>query len=81
MRPRPRLPIGLVPVVGVSIALIVVWEVAASLYFDANVAPQFRAGAISGSDPTVPAEMRVVQESSKSAARNRFPHSPTSDNK
>ncbi|MGI9147029.1 MAG: ABC transporter permease [Chloroflexota bacterium] len=44
-----------------SIALLVVWEVAGWLYFDANVTEQFRAGAISGADPTVPPEMRVVQ--------------------
>lgn len=49
------------PVFGVSIVLVLVWELAASLYFDANVAQQFRAGAISGADPTVPPEMRVVQ--------------------
>jgi NitT/TauT family transport system permease protein len=49
------------PVVSVSVALVLVWELAAWLYFDANVAEQFRAGAISGSDPTVPSEMRVVQ--------------------
>ncbi len=61
MRPRLHLPAGFLPVLGVSLALLVVWEIAASLYFDANVAPQFRAGAISGSDPAVPSEMRVVQ--------------------
>ncbi len=49
------------PVLAVTLVLIVIWEVAASLYFDANVAQQFRAGAISGADPTVPPEMRVVQ--------------------
>ena len=58
---RTRLPVGLLPVVSVTLALLLVWELAASLYFDANVAQQFRAGAISGSDPTVPPEMRVVQ--------------------
>ncbi|MBV8713760.1 MAG: ABC transporter permease [Chloroflexi bacterium] len=45
----------------VALALLAIWQLASSLYFDANVAPQFRAGAISGADPTVPAEMRVVQ--------------------
>jgi NitT/TauT family transport system permease protein len=49
------------PVVGVSVVLILVWELAATLYFDANVSQQFRAGAISGSDPAVPPEMRIVQ--------------------
>jgi NitT/TauT family transport system permease protein len=48
-------------VLAVTLVLIVIWELAASLYFDANVASQFRAGAISGADPTVPPEMRVVQ--------------------
>jgi NitT/TauT family transport system permease protein len=45
----------------VALALLVIWQVVAQLYFDANVAPEFRAGAISGADPAVPAEMRVVQ--------------------
>jgi NitT/TauT family transport system permease protein len=45
----------------VALALLAIWQLAATLYFDANVTPQFRAGAISGADPAVPAEMRVVQ--------------------
>jgi NitT/TauT family transport system permease protein len=56
-----RLPPGILPVFGVTLALVIAWEAAASLYFNANVAEQFRAGAISGADPTVPPEMRVVQ--------------------
>jgi NitT/TauT family transport system permease protein len=56
-----RLPVGFVPVLAVTLGLLVAWEVAASLYFEANVAQQVRAGAISGSDPSVPPEMRVVQ--------------------
>jgi NitT/TauT family transport system permease protein len=51
----------LLPVLAVTLGLIAIWEVAAAWYFDANVTEQFRAGAISGADPTVPAEMRVVQ--------------------
>ncbi len=60
-RARRWPPIGRLPVLGVSLALVIAWEAAAWLYFDANVAQQFRAGAISGSDPSVPPEMRVVQ--------------------
>ena len=45
----------------VAVELLAVWKLASTLYFDANVTPQFRAGAISGADPAVPAEMRVVQ--------------------
>lgn len=45
----------------VALALLAAWELAAWAHFQANVAPQFREGAISGADPTVPAEMRVVQ--------------------
>src|SRR5579859_5863186 len=44
-----------------AVVLLALWQVIASVYFDANVSPQFRAGAISGADPAVPAEMRVVQ--------------------
>src|SRR5207248_4871921 len=45
----------------VAVALLVAWQFVATLYFNANVTPQFRDGAISGADPSVPAEMRVVQ--------------------
>jgi NitT/TauT family transport system permease protein len=45
----------------VAVALVAVWQLVATVYFDANVTEPFRAGAISGADPTVPAEMRVVQ--------------------
>ena len=44
-----------------AVVLLALWQVIASVYFDANVSPQFRAGAISGADPAVPAEMRLVQ--------------------
>ena len=50
-----------VAVLVVGLALLVLWELASWAYFTANVAPQFREGAITGADPTVPAEMRVVQ--------------------
>jgi NitT/TauT family transport system permease protein len=42
-------------------ALLVAWELLAAWYFYASVPPEFRVGAITGADPTVPAEMRVVQ--------------------
>jgi NitT/TauT family transport system permease protein len=45
----------------VALVLLLVWQLVATLYFNANVTPQFRDGAISGADPAVPAEMRVVQ--------------------
>jgi NitT/TauT family transport system permease protein len=48
-------------IVIVGAVLLVAWQIVASVYFDASVTPQFRAGAISGADATVPAEMRVVQ--------------------
>jgi NitT/TauT family transport system permease protein len=57
--PRLRLPDPL-PVVIVAAGILVVWQAVASLYFDASVSPAFRAGAISGADPKVPPEMRVV---------------------
>lgn len=62
-RRRPRLgslpePLAVLLVLG---ALLVTWEAGSWLYFTANVAPAFREGAMSGADPTVPAEMRVVQ--------------------
>ena len=41
--------------------LLLAWELLAAAYFNANVTPEFRVGAITGADPTVPAEMRVVQ--------------------
>lgn len=44
-----------------GVLVLAVWQIAALAYFDASVTPQFRAGAISGADPAVPAEMRVVQ--------------------
>lgn len=49
------------PIVLMAVAVLVAWEIASWLYFNASVAPQFRGGAISGADPTVPAEMRVIQ--------------------
>lgn len=48
-------------IVLVAALLLGVWQLVAVAYFDANVTPQFRAGAISGADQSVPAEMRVVQ--------------------
>jgi NitT/TauT family transport system permease protein len=52
----------------VALGLVLLWELASWAYFVTTVAPEFRAGAISGADPTVPAEMRVVQ------TRLPFPH-------
>src|SRR4030088_665290 len=49
------------PIVLITLALLVVWELVAWLYFTSSVPPQFREGALSGADPTVPSEMRVVQ--------------------
>src|SRR5438876_8698583 len=49
------------PIVLVAVGLLVLWELVAWLYFQANVAEPFRAGAISGADPAVPPEMRIVQ--------------------
>src|SRR5438270_6495760 len=49
------------PTLLLVLALLAAWEALAWLYFSANVAPEFQAGAISGADPAVPAEMRVVQ--------------------
>jgi len=49
------------PIVLVGVAVLVAWEVVSWLYFNASVPPQFRGGAISGADPGVPPEMRVVQ--------------------
>jgi NitT/TauT family transport system permease protein len=50
-----------VPILVVAAALLLLWQAAAWLYFTANVPPQFRDGAISGADQTVPPEMRIVQ--------------------
>jgi len=55
-----RLPDPL-PIVLIGIAVLVAWEAVSWVYFNANVAPQFRVGAITGADPSVPADMRVVQ--------------------
>src|SRR5437762_7678401 len=57
---RTRLPDPL-PMVIVGLILLLVWQLVASLYFNASVPPPFRDGAMSGADPTVPPEMRVVQ--------------------
>jgi NitT/TauT family transport system permease protein len=57
---RTRLPEPLAVVV-VCVGLLVAWEIISWLYFTATVPPEFRVGAISGADPTVPSEMRVVQ--------------------
>src|SRR4030088_2304839 len=54
-----RLPEPL-PVVIVGLGLLLAWQLVATLYFNASVSPAFRAGAISGADPKVPPEMRVV---------------------
>lgn len=61
-----RLPSLAVPLVLAAILLL--WELASWGYFVASVAPEFRAGAINGTDPTVPPEMRVVQ------TKLPFPH-------
>src|SRR5713226_800551 len=61
-----RLPEPL-PVLIVACVILVVWQLVASLYFNASVAPQFRDGAISGADPKVPPEMRVVMITLRSA--------------
>ena len=52
---------GVLPVLVVAAVLLIAWELAAAWYFNANVSPEFRVGAITGADPTVPPEMRVVQ--------------------
>ena len=57
---RLRLPDPLVIAI-VGLAVIAVWQVVAWLYFLSSVSPEFRAGALSGADTTVPPEMRVVQ--------------------
>lgn len=56
---RLRLPDPL-PIVIVGLAVLAVWQLVATLYFNASVTPQFRDGAMSGADPAVPPEMRVV---------------------
>jgi NitT/TauT family transport system permease protein len=60
MNARPRLG-DVLPTLVVAAALLLLWQLAAWLYFTANVPPEFRDGAISGADATVPPEMRVVQ--------------------
>ena len=45
----------------IALVLLVAWELLAWLYFNSSVSPQFREGALSGADTTVPPEMRVVQ--------------------
>jgi NitT/TauT family transport system permease protein len=50
-----------VPILLSALTIVLVWELLAWLYFQSNVSEQFRAGAISGADTTVPPEMRVVQ--------------------
>jgi NitT/TauT family transport system permease protein len=49
------------PILATFVVLLVAWEFVAWLYFSASVPPQFREGAISGADPSVPADLRVVQ--------------------
>lgn len=62
MTPRRRLAVpDPLPILLVGVAVLVVWQVVAQVYFTATVPPQFQAGAISGADPSVPSEMRVVQ--------------------
>ena len=48
------------PIVVIGIVVFLVWQLVATLYFNANVTPEFREGAISGADNRVPPEMRVV---------------------
>ena len=64
MSTRARRRVGLpdpLPIVLVALVLLVAWELLAWLYFNTSVSPQFREGALSGADTTVPPEMRVVQ--------------------
>lgn len=56
---RLRIPDPL-PMALVAIALLALWQLVAYVYFGANVTPEFRTGAITGADPRVPPEMRVV---------------------
>src|SRR5207302_1360834 len=61
---RARRRVGLpdpLPIVLIALVLLVAWELLAWLYFNSSVSPQFREGALSGADTTVPPEMRVVQ--------------------
>jgi NitT/TauT family transport system permease protein len=51
----------MLPVLLAAGVLLVVWELLAAWYFNISVSPEFRVGAITGADPTVPAEMRIVQ--------------------
>jgi NitT/TauT family transport system permease protein len=57
---RLSLP-DLLPLLVVGLALVAAWQLLAWLYFTSSVPPEFRDGALSGADPTVPPEMRVVQ--------------------
>jgi NitT/TauT family transport system permease protein len=50
-----------VAVLIVAAVLLAIWWLAAWLFFTVSVPPEFREGAISGADVTVPAEMRVIQ--------------------
>src|SRR5215212_2982630 len=52
---------GALPVLLVAVVLLAGWELLATWYFNANVTPEFRFGSITGADPTVPPEMRVIQ--------------------
>src|SRR3954466_8823036 len=52
---------GALPVLLVAAVLFVGWELLAAWYFNANVTPEYRVGAITGADQTVPPEMRIVQ--------------------
>src|SRR5829696_9925063 len=61
MRSGTRLLREVLPVLVVAAGLLIVWELLAAWYFNANVTPEFRVGAITGADPTVPPEMRVIQ--------------------
>ena len=64
MKATPSRRIGLpdpLPLILIALALLVAWELLAWLYFTSSVPLQFREGALSGADPTVPPEMRVVQ--------------------
>lgn len=56
---RVRLPDPL-PIVLMAAVVLVLWQLVAFAYFNANVTPEFRTGAITGADTRVPPEMRVV---------------------
>jgi NitT/TauT family transport system permease protein len=59
MPARLRLP-DLLPIIITAVAVLAIWQLLATLYFDASVTPEFREGALSGADTRVPPEMRVV---------------------